>query len=221
LPQISYVTEGIKGQARQLVQDLQNFGFMALPLYPMGLYLDPDVDHSSISKISQKLRIGLASSTPEELEWATNALIYWLAFSHRHDLPTPSPDLLGELVTRVFTRRQPGLNFSLNSINSLMDMMPELFSSEHLDKLCIGLEYLLKETKFPCFEELKILLGHQQLPLIPTSERRLYRQYCSCLANHIYHLLKDNGRNIPEILIAWKNDSEIDILPEVRKIWEE
>jgi SIR2-like domain len=214
LPRLGNSDNQVKASIRNLIQNLDNAGFCVITAMPMTLFILPD----DFDQVSQRMREALTSISIDEIQEADLSLFYWLAYSCNHNIPKPPSDLLDILVNRVVTRRQPGLRTALGWLSNILKEMPEQFNNEQLDSLSLALKYLLQETNLPTLFEFEMELSTKSL--IGTSDRPEYQKICSQLAYRLHKLFLQKGRDIPEILIQWKNFSENSVLPEVRKIWQ-
>jgi SIR2-like domain len=214
LPRLGNSDDQVEAGIKNLIQDLDNIGFRVIAAMPMTLFILPD----DFDQVSQQMREALTSISMDEIQEADLSLFYWLAYSCNHNIPKPPPDLLDILVNRVVTRRQPGLRTALGWLFNILKEMPEQLSDEQLDSLCLALKYLLKEANLPTLFEFEIEFSTKSL--IDTSDRPEYQRICSQLACRLHKLFLQKGRDIPEILIQWRNFSENSVLPEVRKIWQ-
>lgn len=213
-PRITEVPEDHKVEVKALISDLEAAGIYILSASTMALFIEPE----NLEQVSLKLRDSLASTKQDEVDKAIQSLFYWLVYARNHSLPEPPPDLLNELVNRVFVRRQPGLSSAIDWLASLIREMPEILNTGHYDSLQLALEYLLKETELPSLQELEMTI--ESNPLIRFEERPEYRRLASRLAHCLYSFYEKQNKEIPSILVKWKNVSENDVLPEVRKVWQ-
>jgi hypothetical protein len=214
LPQTPNIRSEINEQFKEVISELNGFGFYNLPNLSMGLFTEPD----RLEQVTQSFRESLTASSEIEVDKAIESLFYWLAYSQNNQIPELPSDLIDNLVVRVCIRRQPGLYSAIKWMSNITSKMPDLLTQDHLTSIELGLKYLLLEIKFPSFENLEMTL--QNNPLIPVLERREYRQLSSRLAHYLYRLYVQKGKKIPAILVEWKSISEKDVLPEVRKVWQ-
>lgn len=66
----------------------------------------------------------------------------------------------------------------------------------------------------------KALINVDGNPLIRFEERPEYRRLVSRLAHFLYFFYEKQNKEIPSILVRWKNVSENDVLPEIRQVWQ-
>jgi SIR2-like domain len=214
LPKIAEMPEDCKIEVNALISDLEAAGICILPASIMTLFIEPE----NLKLVSLKLRTGLALTKQDEVEKAIESLFYWLAYSRKYSLPESPSDLLNELVNRVFVRRQPGLGSAIGWLANLIKEMPEILNAEQYDSVLLALEYLLKETELPSLQDLEMNI--ESNPLIRFEERPEYRRLASRLTHRLYLFYEKQGKELPAILVEWKNISEKDVLPEVRKVWQ-
>ncbi|MCI0618397.1 hypothetical protein L0244_35920, partial [bacterium] len=128
-------------------------------------------------------------------------------------------DLLNELVNRVVTRRQPGLNFAMGQLSVIIRMLPEFLNEKHIEALIVALEYLIKETELPNKQDRGI--RGRFSAAIPVNDLPEYRQLASELAYRLFvNISSKNGQILP-ILNEWKEICQKDSLPEVRRVWQQ
>jgi hypothetical protein len=214
LPHTLDIQTELNNRFKEVISELNEFGFYNLPNLSMSLFVEPN----RLEKVAQFFRESLTASSEIEVDKAIESLFYWLAYSQGNQIPKPPSDLIDDLVIRVCIRRQPGLYSAIKWISNIISEMPNLLTQDHLASIELGLKYLLLETKFPNFEDLEMTL--QSNALIPVLELRDYRQLSSRLAHLLYLLYEKQGKELPAILVEWKSISEKDVLPEVRKIWQ-
>lgn len=214
LPRLKNCTESSKEKIEDLLLSLDEGGFTSLSILPMTLF----VSLESIGTIASCIRQGFSSSHLDEINGSIEGFYSWLIYGQRGDIPQPPPDLLNDLSTRVLTRVQPGLNASIGFFLGILNNVPALITEDQVKSLCLALEYLLIETKLPDLGELEIL--NETSSRIGFVDRPLYRFLASQLAHDLYCFFLQKNKDQPEILIRWKQDSESDISPKVREIWE-
>jgi hypothetical protein len=90
--------------------------------------------------------------------------------------------------------------------------MPELFNEKRTESLIIALQYLIKETELPDKKSL-YEIGYS---LIPIDELPVYRRLSAELSFWIFKKQKNEGKEIPPIVIDWKEACLKDPFPPVR-----
>jgi hypothetical protein len=214
LPRLKDADEKIKKLAKSLLNEMDQEDLVILIALPMTLFLNTNY----YEEIVKRIRFGLNSLKEKEVYGSISGLFYWLVYSRKKQIPNPPDDLLNELVNKVLTRSQPGLNFAIKQIAVIIKKFPECFNDSHIESLCISLEYLLKETALP---NRRFIETVNELTLrIPISDRPEYRASVVELAFQLYRLFRSRNKDIPEILNKWKEISQNDPLPEVRQIWD-
>jgi hypothetical protein len=213
LPRLAAATDETKILARRLLSEMEQSSFCVLSALPMTLFIDPDSD----DEIAQKLRVGLNSMKPEEVRDSIIGLFNWLVYGNRQSIPVPPDDLLNELVNRVVTRRQPGLNSAIGQLSVIVRRLPELLNGSQMESLCIALEYLVKETELPSRQDEAIT--DSLSTAIPIGDRPEYRKLAVGLAHRLFVHFTNSDKEIPQILIRWKEIGQNDPLPEVRRAW--
>jgi len=214
LPRLKDADEKTKEFAKSLLNEMDQEDLVILTALPMVLFLDSNC----YEEIAKRMRFGFNSLEEREVYGSISGLFYWLVYSRKKQIPAPPDDLLNELVNKVLTRCQPGLNFAIGQIGVIIKEFPECFNDNRIESLCISLEYLLKETELP---NRRFIETVDELTLrIPISDRPEYKKLTTELAFQLYGLFRSRNKDIPEILNKWKEISQNDPLPEVRRIWD-
>jgi hypothetical protein len=213
LPRLRDATAEDKAMAKDLVAEMEQYGLSTLLALPMTLFLDSE----SYESVAQKLRAGLNSMTVGDVAKSSFGLYLWLGYSSRGLIQSPPADLTAELINRLVSRRQPGLQYVIADVARIFKWMPETFNNDQLQSVYIGLEYLLAETTLVREDD----MNSQWTSPIPLEEWAEYRLRASRLALQLEKFCTENDREPPEIVLRWKNESLNDRLPEVRRLWEE
>ncbi|MFC1692153.1 SIR2 family protein [Candidatus Latescibacterota bacterium] len=215
LPKLANADEEIKSLAKRLLLEMDQKDINILNASPILLLIDPTL----YNEIAIKFRKSLISIKKEEIRDSIKGLYYWLVYSNRKRIPKPPKDLLNELINRVVTRRQPGLDSAIGQLGVIIKRMPNLLNKIQFESLYIALEYLITETEI----HKKMLLETTSVQSLAISipDRPIYRELVAELAYRLFINLSNNNKIIPEILIKWKNICQNDPLPEVRKVWRE
>ncbi len=213
LPRLPATNQQAWENALRLLDEMEQENISTSHAAPMTLLVDPDRS----DKVILRLRHGLASSNAEEVASCIEGCVLWFFHSPVGRFPPFPPELLNELMNIVVGRRQPGLDDAIAKLLQILDRQPNQLSVEHLRLLCIGLDYLTKETELPVYPCLDI--NPNVHPTIPLLERRSFRQKAAALAYKIHSTLVGRELPIPQILLDWKEICEDDKFPEVRRSW--
>ncbi len=213
LPRLENVDNEIKILAKKLLFEMEEYGFCVLSALPMILF----IDITSYDEISRKIRAGLNSTKQEEVRDSIFGFFNWLVHSSRQNIPSPPNDFLIELINKVVYRRQPGLNSAIGQISIIIEKLPDILNENQIESLCIALEYLIKETELPSRKETEEISKLQTT--IPVGDRPDYRELAAKLAYKLFINFTNRNKEIPQILIKWKDICQIDPLPEVRRVW--
>lgn len=107
---------------------------------PLILFYLPE----KYDQCASNLRRGLNSMNKEEVHQSISGIHHWLLYSSINtNLPKPSDDLFEEIINMVLSRRQPGLDTSLNYLADIIRKFPGLLNQSHIDKILIALDYLI------------------------------------------------------------------------------
>lgn len=202
-----------KDLAFGLLNEMEEAGLYLQQHTPFVLFIDP----SQTNQVASKLRLKLNSPVPVEMRQAIIDLFYWIVYGYRQILPYPPIDLINEWINTIVKRQQPGLALAVGQMAVLIEKVPDALEPSQIHSLCIGLEYLLADTKLPTPEEREQLGSAHQT--IPVEYRPEYREIATKLAHQVYSYFEKNKLDIPEILLTWKESSQEDVLPEVRRAW--
>jgi hypothetical protein len=215
LPRLRDVDTKTKNLARRVLSEMEQSGFDVQPALPMVLFIDP----ASYDEVTQKLRIGLISLERKEVRAAISGLCNWLAQSFKQYIPAPPADLLNDLVNKVVARRQPGLDVAVGQLSMLIKRLPELLNGSQIEALCVALEYLAKETELPSKLERETISDLSTI--IAISDRPEYRALAAELAHQLFIYFTSRNKEVPSILVKWREICQNDPLPEVRRVWQQ
>jgi hypothetical protein len=213
LPRLADANEETKTLAGRLLSDMDQSGLCVLSALSMTLFIDPNC----YDEITRKLRYGLNSTKDVEVRDSTFGVFRWLVYGSRQYIPAPPDDLLDELVNRVVTRRQPGLDSAIGQLSVIVWRLPDCLNESQIESLCIALEYLVKETELPKRQDRETL--SELCITIPINDRPDYRKLAAKLAYRIFNQFTIKNKKIPQILADWEEICKNDPLPEVRRVW--
>lgn len=213
LPRLRTEDVGSKIKIKRLLDEMEESEINILWTLPMLLFIDSDISDQIVSK----LRIGLNSTNEEEISDSTSGIFCWVLLGNMKKVSSPPINLVEELVNRVISSRQPGLNFFIDSLSRIIKRCPEIVSDEQIESLCFSLEYLIKETELPNRKEIENIASMKTV--IPLIDRWKYRRLSAQLAHCIFTKLDHEGKEIPQIITDWRSVCLKDPFPEVRKAW--
>ncbi|MGL5872978.1 MAG: SIR2 family NAD-dependent protein deacylase [Xenococcaceae cyanobacterium] len=220
LPRLRDSEEDIKQQAKKLIAELEEVGISVLSILPMTLFIETS---DVFNNITRKLRLGLSSLNLEDVDSAIVGIEYWLICSQQKQIIDLPPELLNDLVNKVFHRRLPRLNFAIYILGHLIKKFPNILNQNQLESLLFSLEFILQETQLPNnwqdWQESK-LFNKDINTIIEIEDRPEYMRLTAYLALQLYQIFEGKGAEIPEILIKWKDASLSSVLPQVRRVWE-
>lgn len=218
LPNLKDSEDTVKQQALNLINELEKIDISVLSVLPMTLF----IDHSIVlNDIAKKLRFGLLSLNSEEIDNAIIGLQYWLTCSQQKQIPEPPPELLNDLINKLFYRRLPRLNFAIVVIGKLIKTFPDLLDESQLETLLSSLEFILQETQLPNNWQDWKLFNEDINSIIEIDDRPEYMRVSAFLAFQLYQVFNNKKIEIPKVLVDWKESCLNSAFPEVRKIWEE
>jgi hypothetical protein len=218
LPNIVEPENDIKKSIQQLLSELKQLNKETSSVLPGTLF----IEYENYDTVTQELRLSLNSTEQDKIAGSVRGIYYWVLYSIRTPISPPS-NLFHEVVNRVFTRRQPGLDLVMSCLSAILKDLPQTFIESHfiesqLKDTCIALQYLEKDTELPNQVERDRLDGTNMI--IPVSDRPRYRKLAAEIAYRLYQLyLQMPEKAMPDILTNWKEICQNDPLPEVRKAW--
>ena len=158
------------------------------------------------------------STGQEKIADCVRGLYFWFLWRVQGSIDAPPSDLLNEVVNRVLTRRQPGLDSVMSCLSAILKDLPQLFTENQLEDICIALQYLEKDTELPNQLERDRLDGVNLV--IAVSDRPAYRKRAAEIAYRLHQLYNQiTDKVMPDILITWKDICQNSTLPEVRRVW--
>lgn len=213
LPKLDTSDDTIQKKIVALFSEMESKNVLTLSALPSVLSFVPD----SYEDTSVKLRKGLASFDAEQSSAAIVGTYRWVVLSQLNKIPAPHQDIFNEWVNKILIRRGPSLDDAIDYMALLLEKYPNAITINHINTLCIALEYLIVDTKLPNRGEQDSL---RDVPLVlPISDRPAYRQLSSKLAAQVYKYFRNKNIEIPQILNDWSNTVQIDPLPEVKREW--
>jgi hypothetical protein len=215
LPRIEIKDIDSISKIKRLLSELEKADICTLRALPMLLRFDLN----SCEEIAQKIRFGLNSTKVKEIFEATESIFIWIVFGKMGILPSPPIDIIDELVNRVTARRQPGLISFINCVSSIVKRCSDALSDKQIESLCISLQYLIKEIELSNRKEFENRCT-MQTTIIPRVDLPKYRKASAKLAYDIYMKFIREEKEIPQILLKWKDNCLNDPFPEVRKLWD-
>lgn len=212
-PRLNTAPEEIKAAAVTLVFRIEGAGFSTYIALPNLLYVAP----ARYELIVQKMRDGLNSVKDDDSRDAIIGTYFWLLHSNLGDIPNPPEDFFGELINKVAFRRQPALESAIAQTAVVVKELPQLITPQVVESLVTGLQYLLTETELPDEFERETISNAGST--ISVQERPDLRSASADLAYRLFVFLTEAGREIPDVIIRWREAALSDPLPEVRRAW--
>lgn len=204
----------IKTSIRYLLSELEQLGEETSSVLPGTLFIEPE----NYDTVAQKLRLSLNSTEQDKIADSVRGLYRWFLYGVERSISNPPSDLLNEIVNRVLTRRQPGLDLVMSRLSAILKDLPQLFIESQLKDICTALQYLEKDTSLPDQVERDRLDG--AIMIIAVGDRPNYRKLAAEIAYRLHQLyIQMPEKAMPDILTVWKEICRNDPLPEVRKVW--
>jgi hypothetical protein len=198
--------------ARRILDEMDQLGIVTASALPAMLFVDP----SANADITRKLRVGCYSAEENTARAATIGIYNWYIGSRRNGLPAPESDLLGDVVSKIVARKEPALASAMSRVTSLLAVFPDLFHDDQLDDLCLALEYLIAETVIDRAQDEPITDNGASITLY---DRPLYRELSVRLASKLTAVFTAATRELPQVLMRWREIARDDPLPVVRRAW--
>jgi len=202
--------------ARDLLGDMQDAGVHVLSALPAILATDPDARKD----VFEHLRRGLESLDEEIIQSALAGVMAWYRQAKLTGTtagPAAPNELLDDCVAMLVSRRQPGLEAVTRLLSNLAKELPELFTNQRVERLCVGLGYLHRETELPCEDGQGDMAKGAPRPT--RTDLPALRTAAATFARTLTELVALRGDEIPVALIGWWYSSQEDVLPEVRRAW--
>jgi hypothetical protein len=212
LPKLAAAEANMQDLALRILGEMEALGVLTAPALPATLFIAP----SENAEISRKLRVGLYSADENIARAATIGIYNWYIANRVSRLPAPESDLLGDLVSKIVARKEPGLDSAMDSVTRLLSVLSDLFHDDQLDNLCLALEYLIPETAMEGSQHELIAYDGGSIALY---DRPLYRELAVRLAAKLSAVFTAAGRELPTVLIRWREIASNDPLPAVRRAW--
>jgi hypothetical protein len=174
------------------------------------LFISQDRGEHYLPDLTDKLY----SNNPEIVEDACNAIYTWFVY-HNSGLAIiePSFELIDNMISLFVSRRLSGLNGSIACILNLLVTIPALLDKSRLNRLILGVRYILNETNLASQKDID---AHS----ISISEYRWYRGQVYRIARELDLIYSIRFPDLyPPILSEWKEASSQEIWSEIRSIW--
>jgi hypothetical protein len=213
LPRLNTASDELKAEAVALIFRVESAGFSIYSALPNILYVAP----ARYDLIMQKMREGLNSVKADESRDAIIGTYFWLLHSSLGDFPAPPDDFFNELINKVAFRRQPSLESAIAQTAVVVKELPQLITPQVVESLTTGLQYLLAETELPDEFEREAIPNSGST--IPIQERPALRAASAGLARRLFVFMTEAGREIPDVIVRWRDVALNDRLPEVRRAW--
>lgn len=191
---------------------MEEYGICVSRVIPMTLFIEPEI----YDEISLKMRFDLNSANEQEIQETIYGIFDWVSLGMTGKISPPPDDFLEELVNRLIARRQPGLDSVIDCVSGIIRRFPLLIIEKQVNSIVIALQYLIKETELSYERSI-----NEFNSIIPIHDLPEYRRVSTRLAYWTYKKFIHEGKEIPQILIDWKQASMEDSSPAVRKVWVE
>ncbi|WP_342719876.1 SIR2 family protein (plasmid) [Bacillus paramycoides] len=206
-PKLKVIDNRTREKIRSLFEEIEERGIIITHILPSTLHLEI----YETNYIYQKLKKELDSNDEEKVKYSSQGCLFWIIYNNRKIASEIPIILLYNWVNKVYSRRQPGLDHILQDIGTCLLYVPNALNEMQWDYILEGLEYLIEET------DINVIMQESKFQLFSRAEYANYKQLCVRLAGVSYKSFEENGKNIPDILIKWKDICNSDSLPEVRK----
>lgn len=193
-----------------IADDLTVIKIQVSCLYPISLYKNL----VNLETVEELLIENLHSLEKERVFDALEAIVNWTDILDEK-LSSKIPDeIINELIQKVFLRRSPYLDQSINVLIRLTKSKAFNFNSKQLEKLLDSLKNLYDETNLTNFTE-------DNFGTLAESELLPIRALATELAYKLYNRIRIENTSIPKILILWKEESQKSAIPEIKKAWKD
>ena len=215
LPNLKNIDDSVKNDVRKLLSEINNYNIPIANAIPMTLFIDPN----NYEEIIQKTNLNLLSNDEEIVRGAISGISNWLVYSKVYKIIPEPPDIfLSEIINKIVKREKMGLLAALKHIELILKKFPTIFTEKNIKDICLALNFLFEELKFPTKFELiwkeNINIWGKSINYLPD-----YKTLVSELAYRLYIYLKNENKPIPDILNKWKDDSLNSPFPEIKRIW--
>ncbi|WP_394514462.1 SIR2 family NAD-dependent protein deacylase [Priestia aryabhattai] len=208
LAQLLYTVSSDKSLSQKLlslIKDLNSLNLYTVSFLPVMVQKGQIDTERAEKEIINFLYANDDSKVFDALEGLKN----WIKF-YKHGLFDSIPKrLINELIQKVFLERSPYLD---QSLRVLKDFLSYPLSLSQMEKILETLNNLYRETGLVNFSE-------DNLSILKENELLSIRAAASQLAYAVYRKFKEDGRDIPETIELWKNESKKSTIPEIRKAW--
>ncbi len=212
LPRLGSADGEVKTRIKILLSEMEEYGICVSRIIPMTLFIEPE----RYDEISLKMRFDLNSANEQEIQETIYGIFDWVSLGMTGKISPPPDDFLEELVNRLIARRQPGLDSVIDCVSGIIRRFPLLIIEKQVNSIVIALQYLIKETELSYERSISEFNS-----IIPIHDLPEYRRASTRLAYWTYKKFIHEGKEIPQILIDWKQASMEDSSPAVRKVWVE
>jgi hypothetical protein len=215
-PRITIKDQETKDKALLLLNEMERKGLCVLSVWPMILFFD----NTYYDKIVDKIRACIVSNDKDILRESIHAIYFWFAerYKFKDKILEPPIDLLNELIHKIKYRIEPELETCIFYLYCIIKYMPFILDEEHFKGIINSLQYLKDETKL-MKEDLSAKVTNQVK--LQTENKLEIRASSAKLSYILFKYYKNNNKEIPEIIMNWKEICKTELLPEIHKAWEE
>ncbi|RDU38685.1 hypothetical protein DRW41_03750 [Neobacillus piezotolerans] len=191
---------------RIMLNDLETRGFYTVSLLPLIS------KREEIANTELTIIYFLHSNNKDQVFDALEAIKNWIDLYKDELIDTMPEKALDELIQKVFLRRLPYLEQSIKLLIEIINLHFYSLSSTQFEKVIEALKNIYDETeiKAPSDEHFVTWRKEEFLSL---------RAAATKLAHDLYVNLVRNNQSIPEILRVYQEESENNIIPDLRKQW--
>jgi hypothetical protein len=199
-------THTMAQQVLGCIEEIRNLGYPTEAIEPALLKFHPESAQTALV-----LRRGLTSFDTRRYLHGARGVIFWLRTQERrgirpigYDIPPPPPMLLMQLCDNFASRRQPGLQISVDAMGTILSECPRAVDTSVGDAIQVGLGFLLAEANYQPRSPME---GSLLEPNIPRLRKKIAR---------LIRFLGKFPVGQSEVVARWKDVLSNDPLPEVR-----
>lgn len=212
VPSLFEVPNAVK-RCMLLLSRFEASGSHPLESSPIALIADPE----SVKSIIEPIRRGFHVPDPAEPDSrrkAAAAVYLWLAYASAGLVEAPPADLFIEIATSLVVQGRPGLEEGLELMTVCLEKFPTVLNAVIEDLLVRAVSYAELSSRLPSAVQLL------QEPNVLTAHLPALRAAVAGLAAQLARHFAMTGRAVPETLAELRAKGTSDVLPEVRREWD-
>ena len=187
-------------------------GAIPIESLPVALLLGTSNPEEVAAKILREFH-NVDLKAEDNLHGSGEGVFLWLGYANFGLLAPPPRWLLSEIATVLVVLQHPGLVQGFELMAACLKSFPGQIDQGMLDQLLRALSYAAQSSALSA----TLLTSPEAHDL--SRRKPAYRAAASKLASELVRHHQRSGRDLPPVLVEWRDIGNADVLPEVRSPW--